>query len=137
VRELIAEARVGAAEALAELRDLARGIHPPILADRGLDAALGALVARSPIPVSFAVDIPQRPVPAVETAAYFTVSEALANSIKHAHATRVDIQIGAEGGALRAKVVDDGVAEPIPRDAASQVCASVWPRSTDPSQSTP
>jgi signal transduction histidine kinase len=108
VRELIAEARVGASEALEELRDLARGIHPPILTDRGLEAALGALVARSPVPVSLDVDVPTRPAPAVETAAYFTVSEALANSIKHAGAARVDIRIVAVDGTLLAEVSDDG-----------------------------
>jgi PAS domain S-box-containing protein len=95
-------------QALEELRDLARGIHPPILTDRGLEAALGALVVRSPVPVSLAVDVPTRPVPAVETAAYFAVSEALANSIKHAGAARVDIRIAAVDGKLRAEVSDDG-----------------------------
>ena len=99
---------LGAAEALEELRDLARGIHPPILGDRGLEAALGALVARSPIPVSLAVDVPKRPAPPVETAAYFAVSEALANSIKHAEAARVKINIETVDGTLRAEVADDG-----------------------------
>jgi signal transduction histidine kinase len=108
VRELIAEARLGAAEALAELRDLARGIHPPILTDRGLEAAVRALLVRSPIPVSLAVDVPERPSAAVETAAYFTVSEALANAIKHADATRVAIRIETVDGRLRADVTDDG-----------------------------
>ena len=108
VRELISEARLGAAEALVELRDLARGIHPPILGDRGLEAALGALVARSPVPVSLTVDIGRRPSPAVETAAYFTVSEALANSIKHADAERVQIRIATVDGRLDAEVSDDG-----------------------------
>jgi signal transduction histidine kinase len=108
VRELIAEARLGAAEALAELRDLARGIHPPILTDRGLEAAMRALIVRSPIQVSLAVDVPERPPAAVETAAYFTVSEALANAIKHADARRVDIRIETVDGRLRADVTDDG-----------------------------
>ena len=108
VRELIAEARLGAAEALEELRDLARGIHPPILSDRGLEAAVSALVARSPVRVSLEVDVPKRPPPAVETATYFTVSEALANSIKHAGARQVDIRIVTVDGSLRAEVSDDG-----------------------------
>jgi signal transduction histidine kinase len=108
VRELIAEARLGAAEALAELRDLARGIHPPILTDRGLEAAVRALVVRSPLPVSLAVDVPVRPSATVETAAYFTVSEALANAIKHADATQVDIRIETVDGRLQANVTDDG-----------------------------
>jgi signal transduction histidine kinase len=108
VRALLAEARLGAAEALEELRDLARGIHPPILADRGLEAALAALVARSPVPASLAVDVDERPAPAVETAAYFTVAEALANAIKHARAQRVDIRIQRTDGVLMAEIADDG-----------------------------
>jgi signal transduction histidine kinase len=108
VRELLAEARHGAGEALEELRDLARGIHPPILTDRGLEAAVAALAARSPVPVTLSVDIPKRPPAAVETAAYFTVSEALANAIKHADAERVDIRIQAADGVLLAEIVDDG-----------------------------
>jgi signal transduction histidine kinase len=108
VRELLAEARHGAGEALEELRDLARGIHPPILTDRGLEAAVAALAARSPVPVTLSVDVRERPAAAVETAAYFTVSEALANAIKHARAGRVDIRIQAANGVLVAEIVDDG-----------------------------
>ena len=108
VRTLIAEARLGAAEALEELRDLARGIHPPILADRGLEAAVAALIARSPLPVSMSVAVPSRPAGAVETAAYFTVSEGLANAIKHAGATHVDVRIELSDGVLVAEVADDG-----------------------------
>jgi signal transduction histidine kinase len=108
VRELIAEARLGATEALAELRGLARGIHPPILTDRGLEAAVRALLVHSPITVSLAVDVPERPPPAVETAAYFTVSEALANAIKHGEASRVDITIATVEDRLHAGVTDNG-----------------------------
>ena len=108
VRELLAEARRGAGEALEELRDLARGIHPPILTDRGLEAAISALAARSPVHVRLSVDLPQRPAGTVESAAYFVVSEALANVIKHAHATRVDILIQHTDGLLVAEVADDG-----------------------------
>jgi signal transduction histidine kinase len=108
VRALLAEARHGAGEALEELRDLARGIHPPILTDRGLEAAVAALAARSPVPVTLSVDIPKRPPAAVETAAYFTVSEALANAIKHADPERVDIRIQTADGVLVAEIVDDG-----------------------------
>ena len=107
-RALLAEARAGAAEALEELRDLARGIHPPILTDRGLEAALAALVARSAVPASLAVDVGERPAPAVETAAYFTVAEALANATKHARAEHVDIRIQRAAGLLVAEVEDDG-----------------------------
>jgi signal transduction histidine kinase len=108
VRALLAEARAGAAEALEELRDLARGIHPPILTDRGLEGALSALVARSPVPVSLSIDVGERPAPAFETAAYFMVAEALANATKHADAEHVEIRVERVGGVLVADVVDDG-----------------------------
>jgi signal transduction histidine kinase len=108
VRQLLSEARRGAGEALTELRDLARGIRPPILTDRGLEPAVSALVARTPLPVTLSVDIHRRYPSAVETAAYFTVAEALANAIKHANAERVDIRIQAEDRALVAEVLDDG-----------------------------
>jgi signal transduction histidine kinase len=108
VRQLLAEARRGAGEALEELRDLARGIHPPILTDRGLEAAVGALTSRSPWPVAVAVDVPARPPAAVETAAYFVVSEALANVSKHAQASRVGVLLQSRDGVLIAEVVDNG-----------------------------
>jgi signal transduction histidine kinase len=109
VRELLAEARQGAGEALVELRSLARGIHPPILTDRGLEAAVTALSSRSPWPVTVTVDVPKRPPSAVETAAYFVVAEALANVTKHARASSVDVRIHTAGGTLVAEVVDDGM----------------------------
>jgi signal transduction histidine kinase len=117
VRELLAEARQGAGEALAELRDLARGISPPILTDRGLEPAISALTARSPVPVTLSVDVPERPPATVESAAYFTVAEALANAIKHAHARRVDIRMQSANGRLVAEVADDGAggADPLGR----------------------
>jgi signal transduction histidine kinase len=108
VGALLAEARQGASEALEELRVLARGIHPPILTDRGLEAAVAALVMHSPLKVALAVDIPDRPNAAVESAAYFTVSEALANAIKHGYAKRVEISIRTSNGILVAEVTDDG-----------------------------
>jgi signal transduction histidine kinase len=108
VRELLAEARRGAGEALEELRDLARGIRPPILTDRGLEPAIAALIARTPLRVSLSVDLRGRPEAAVETAAYFAVAEALANAIKHGDAKLVDIQISAEDSVLVAEIVDDG-----------------------------
>jgi len=107
-RELLEEARVGAGEALRELRDLARGIHPPVLADRGLDAAVRALAAGSPISVTVSVVMPERPKPPVESAAYFVVAEALANAGKHGHATRVDVRIVRAGEELRVEIHDDG-----------------------------
>ncbi len=109
VRGLLAEARQGAGEALVELRDLARGIRPPILTDRGLQPAISALTARTPMPVSLSVDlVPERYDAAVETAVYFTVAEALANAIKHANAERLDIRVKGANGVLVAEVVDDG-----------------------------
>ncbi len=108
VQQLLAEARQGTTEALEELRVLARGIHPPILTDRGLGPAVAALTARSPLPSSVSVDVPRRPPAAVETAAYFVVAEALANATKHADASRIDVRIRAEGGKLVAEVEDDG-----------------------------
>jgi signal transduction histidine kinase len=109
VRELLAQARHGAGEALEELRDLARGIHPPILTDRGLSAAIAALTVRNPLPVAVRIDVPERPPAPVETAAYFVVSEALANVSKHARATRVDVRVHSEDGRLVAVVADDGI----------------------------
>ena len=107
-RELLADARAGAGEALRELRDLARGIHPPVLADRGLDAAVRALAAGSPISVTVSATVPERPKPPVESAAYFVVAEALANAGKHAGASRVDVRITGAGGVLSVEVHDDG-----------------------------
>jgi len=108
-QELLAEARKGTREALEELRNLARGIHPPVLADRGLAAAIAALADRTPLQVNVAVDVPRRPPRAVETAAYFVVAEALANTGKHAQATKVDIAAREEDGDLVVEIVDDGV----------------------------
>ncbi|HET8528026.1 MAG TPA: sensor domain-containing protein [Gaiellaceae bacterium] len=107
-RRLLEEARAGAEEALRELRDLARGIHPPVLADRGLEAALAALVARSPLPVDLEVRLPLRPPAAQETAAYFVAAEALANASKHADASHVGIRVGRVDGTLLVRVEDDG-----------------------------
>jgi signal transduction histidine kinase len=108
VRDLLADARRGAGEALEELRVLARGIRPPILTDRGLEPAISALIARTPVPVALSVDDSDRYPAAVETAAYFTVAEALANAIKHANAERIDIRVRSADGSLLAEVVDDG-----------------------------
>jgi signal transduction histidine kinase len=107
-QELLADARRGAHEALEELRDLARGIHPPVLADRGLEAAIAALADRTPLRVNLAVDVDRRPAPPVETAAYFVVAEALANAGKHSGAGQVDIGIRRDGGELVVEIVDDG-----------------------------
>jgi signal transduction histidine kinase len=107
-RQLVVEAREGMGAALQELRDLARGIHPPILADRGLAAAIAALADRSPLPVAVEADVPERPAPPVETAAYFVVAEALANAAKHAGASSVQVRIARRGQQLEIEVADDG-----------------------------
>jgi signal transduction histidine kinase len=107
-RALLADAQRGAREALEELRDLARGIHPPVLTDRGLAAAIATLVDRNPLRVDVSVDLPERPPPTVETAAYFVVAEGLANATKHARATQVGIAISSTDGTLAVEVVDDG-----------------------------
>ncbi|GAA1951279.1 sensor histidine kinase [Catenulispora subtropica] len=106
---LVAEAHEGVKLALTELRDLARGIHPAVLTDRGLDAALSALAGRSPIPVEVDGGLPGRPSPEVESAAYFVASEALANMAKHSQASRAWIDLGYRAGSLRMIVGDNGV----------------------------
>jgi signal transduction histidine kinase len=86
-----------------------RGIHPVILEDRGLDAALSAVVARSPVPVSLDVAVAERPSATVESAAYFVVAEALTNVARHAHATRARVAIARAGDRLIVEVRDDGI----------------------------
>lgn len=110
-RALLQGARDEARRALAEMRELVRGIAPSVLADRGLDAALQSLTARSPVAVELDVDLPQRPPVSAETAAYFVVAEALANLGKHADATRCEIMIDVDDGQLRVRVQDDGVGD--------------------------
>jgi signal transduction histidine kinase len=107
-RELLAEARGEARTALTELRDLARGIHPPILADRGLEAAITSIAARSPLAVTIEADLPSRPPAAVEGAAYFVVAESLANATKHSGARTVLVRLALRDGVLVAEVADDG-----------------------------
>jgi signal transduction histidine kinase len=108
-RQLVDDAHEEAKAALAELRDLARGIHPAVLTDRGLDAALSAVVTRCPIPVYLSVDVPQRPSGPVESAAYFVVAEALTNVAKHAQAKRVHVSIAVQNNRLIIEVRDDGI----------------------------
>jgi signal transduction histidine kinase len=107
--ELLAEARAGAEAALRELRDLARGIHPPVLTDRGLEAAISALANSTHMHVALAVDVPQRPPATVESAAYFVVAEALANAAKHAGSDWLDIRIATVARHLELEIRDDGV----------------------------
>ena len=108
-KELVAAAHEEAKAALKDIRDLVRGIHPVILEDRGLDAALSAVVARAPVPVNLRVRVEPRPAPAVESAAYFIVNEALTNVARHAHATRAEVAIERAGNRLVIEVRDDGV----------------------------
>jgi signal transduction histidine kinase len=110
-RALLDEAHTEAKLALAELRDLARGLHPAVLTDRGLDAALSGLAARAPLPVVVEVDPAAggRPVPVLDAIAYFVVAEALTNVAKHAHATRAAVVVRRLDGVLRIVVTDDGV----------------------------
>ncbi|MFB7747594.1 histidine kinase [Streptomyces sp. NPDC056132] len=108
-REVLAEAHLEAKEAIAELNDLVRGLHPAVLEDRGLDAALSGLAARVPLPVRLRVDLNERVAPAVESVAYFVISEALTNVTKHARATRVAVTVRRVGKVLRVHVTDDGL----------------------------
>ncbi|MEU5659319.1 sensor histidine kinase [Streptomyces sp. NPDC047737] len=94
--------------ALQELRDLARGIHPAVLTDRGLDAALSAIASRCTVPVTVTVDLDTRPAQAIEGIAYFTVSELLQNVSKHARATRASVDVWRAGDRLMLQISDNG-----------------------------
>lgn len=107
-RELVDQSHSEIKAAMAELRDLVRGIHPVILEDRGLDAALSAVVARMPMPVTLAVDLPIRPHPTIESATYFMVSEALTNIAKHANATSAAVTMQQVDNTLTITVTDNG-----------------------------
>ena len=108
--ELVRSAHEEAKQALAEIRDLARGIHPAVLTDRGLDAALSSLVARSPVPVSLKSELGDRRAPEqVESAAYFVVAEALTNVARHSQAGRAAVSVVRDDGVLVIEVRDDGV----------------------------
>lgn len=111
-RTLIAEAHAGTKTAITDLRQLGRGIHPAVLTDSGLDAALTALVAQFALPTTLSVDLPRRCRPEVEGAAYFTVAEALTNAAKHAGATacavRVRLSDAADTPALAVDIADNG-----------------------------
>jgi signal transduction histidine kinase len=104
---LVGAAHENAKETLAELRDLARGIHPPVL-DRGLGAALSTLAEASATPVALSVSIAERPSPAIESIAYFCAAELLANVTKHSGASRATVTAGDQGGRLLMTVTDDG-----------------------------
>jgi len=107
--QALAEAHEDAKAALAELRDLIRGLHPAVLEDRGLDAALSGVAARMPIPVRLTVDLPRRPSATIEAVAYFVVSESLTNITKHAQASQAEVVVHRAGDRLHIIVTDDGV----------------------------
>jgi signal transduction histidine kinase len=107
-RDLVEQSHEEAKAALKEIRDLVRGIHPVILEDRGLDAALSAVVARSPVPVELDVQVAVRPPAPVESAAYFVVAEALTNVARHADATRAWVTLARQSDRLLVEVRDDG-----------------------------
>jgi signal transduction histidine kinase len=108
-QQALAEAHEDTKAALAELRDLVRGLHPAVLEDRGLDAALSGVAARMPIPVRLSVDLPRRPAATIEAVAYFVVSESLTNVTKHAQASQAEVVVQRAGDRLHIIVSDDGV----------------------------
>jgi signal transduction histidine kinase len=108
VKALIEEAHAEAMHAITELRDLTRGLHPPVLTDRGLDAAISAVAARAPVPVRVDVRVQKRPSLTIEAIAYFVVTEALTNVAKHAQAARAEVHVRRDGDVLRVVVTDDG-----------------------------
>ncbi|MFI6452905.1 sensor histidine kinase [Streptosporangium amethystogenes] len=114
-RELLDQAHRGTKAAIAELRDLARGIHPAILTDRGLNAALSSLAARAPVRVDLAVEVSHRPPPAVESIAYFVVAECLTNLAKHSEATEASIRVSRQEQRVIVEVYDNGVGAAVPR----------------------
>jgi len=107
-RQAIEAAHDEASRALAELREFVRGLHPAVLNDRGLDAALSGIVARAPLPVKLRVDVETRCSPSVEAVAYFIVSEALTNVAKHADAAHAEVTVDRDRDRLRVRITDDG-----------------------------
>jgi signal transduction histidine kinase len=108
-RKVIERAHEDTKDALKELRDLVQGMHPAILADRGLDAALSGVAARAPIPVTVTVDLDERRLPAaIEAVAFFIVSETLTNTAKHADATQAHVVVTHHGKDLMVRIEDDG-----------------------------
>jgi signal transduction histidine kinase len=107
-REAIEQAHDEATRTLAELREFVRGLHPAVLDDRGLDAALSGIAATAPLPVRLRVDMAARCSPSVEAVAYFVVAEALTNAAKHAHAGHAEVTVERTHDRLRVVVEDDG-----------------------------
>ena len=107
ITQLVEDAHRGALEAIADLRTLARGIHPPVL-DNGLADALATLANRSAVPVELITDIPERPSAAIETIAYFSAAELLTNVARHSGARHATLEAVHVPGLLRVRVTDDG-----------------------------
>jgi signal transduction histidine kinase len=107
-RKVLAEARASSGAALVELRHLVRGIHPPVLAERGLDGAVRALALSLPVPITVDIDLPGRPDTPVESAAYFAVAEALTNMSRHSGAHTGSVSLRHADGVLTMVVADDG-----------------------------
>ena len=108
VAAMVDEAHAQAKQALREIRDLARGIHPAILTDRGLDAALASMVGRLPVDVDLEVDVAPRPPAAVESIAYFVAAEALTNAVRHADSREVGLRVVGDGHQVVVEVRDRG-----------------------------
>ncbi|WP_436520715.1 sensor domain-containing protein [Actinoplanes sp. HUAS TT8] len=108
IRELVVDAHELAKSAAAEIRALVRGLHPAVLDEQGLDAALSGIAAKSPVPVRVSADLPTRVAPSIETVAYFVVSELLANAAKHAEASQIEVRVRLVAGRLLITVSDDG-----------------------------
>jgi signal transduction histidine kinase len=108
-RELVDRAHLEAKQALVEIRNLVRGIHPAVLTDRGLDPAISALAGRCPVPVAVIVDVDERFPDVVESTAYFVVAEALTNIAKHSVATEAMVNVRREGDLLVVEVCDNGL----------------------------
>lgn len=107
-KQLLAQARQSSVDALGELRDLVRGIHPPVLAERGLGDAVRALALRLPLPTEVNVELGGRADAPVESAAYFAISEVLTNAVKHSGADRIWVDLHHREGMLRISVTDNG-----------------------------
>lgn len=108
IAALVDEAHAQAKQAVREVRDLARGIHPAILTDRGIEAALESMVGRLPVPVDLDVAVPERPSPAVESIVYFVAAEAVTNAVRHADSAEVGVRVVRDGDEMVVEVRDRG-----------------------------